>query len=281
MPYLPVDLDGKRKAMDIELALNLPRFSVVGGLLELWERVWRDKSAMVDDIALCAAFGPDMRLRAALVSRDFLEPWQDGLYRVKGAEKWLFGLEGKSRGGKAAAKNLRRGNKPGLAGSPAGGSAGNIAGEPKTAFPGVPGGMPEDGSRQEPRLLHPEAQHPAPTLLPSEEEKRASPPPKGPRLDPDKPEDAWDGVDFWLWTQERRRAGGFAEETAPQREVLDRWWSKCLMSEGVTCRAMRVGFVRGFGADPYWEARGFPFRAFLKGWASYVRLEGGRNAATG
>lgn len=106
MPYLPVDLDAKRKAGEIERALGLPRFSVIGGLLEVWEGVWREKSDAVDDLALGAAFGPSPQIRSALVARDFLEPLEDGRHRVRGAKKWLLGMEGRSRGGHAAKANL-------------------------------------------------------------------------------------------------------------------------------------------------------------------------------
>lgn len=105
MPYLPVDLDGKRKAHAIERALGLPRHTVVGGLLDLWEGVWRDKTDIVDELALAAAFGPDLRIRDALVAREFIDPTEDK-WRVRGASKWLFGMEGRSRGGHAAKSNL-------------------------------------------------------------------------------------------------------------------------------------------------------------------------------
>lgn len=108
MPYLPVDLDAKRKALDIERALVLPRFAVLGGLIELWEGVWREKSDTVDELTLAAAFGPEERVRSALVAREFLEPLPDGRWRVRGAAKWLFGMEGQSRAGKARAASSRR-----------------------------------------------------------------------------------------------------------------------------------------------------------------------------
>lgn len=111
MPYLPLDLDAKRLLEAIERGLSLPRHNMVGGAMELWEAVWRQKSALVDCITLWAAFGPDERITPALVSRGFLEPTGDGKFRVCGAEQWLFGMKGKSRGGHAAKGNLIPGAK--------------------------------------------------------------------------------------------------------------------------------------------------------------------------
>lgn len=112
MPYLPLDLDAKRLLEGIEKGLLLPRHTMVGGAMDMWEAVWRQKSAFVDNITLWAAFGPDERVVPALVSRGFLEPSPDGRYRVCGAEQWLFGMSGKSRGGHAAKGNLIPGPKP-------------------------------------------------------------------------------------------------------------------------------------------------------------------------
>lgn len=106
MPYLPLDLDAKRKLEAIERGLGLPRHTMVGGAMDMWETVWRQKSAEVDNITLWAAFGPDDRIVPALVSRGFLDPIVEGKFRVCGAPEWLFGMKGKSRGGHAAKGNL-------------------------------------------------------------------------------------------------------------------------------------------------------------------------------
>jgi hypothetical protein len=156
VPYLPLDLDAKRKLEAIERGLSLPRHTMVGGAMDLWESVWRawmesrntETAAIVDELAVCSAFGSDPRIRLALVARDFLEPLADGSgWRVCGAAKWLFGLEGKSRGGKAAKANLRQGSQPGVLP----GNRESQIGD----FPAKPGPMPEDASRLDPRLLHP------------------------------------------------------------------------------------------------------------------------------
>lgn len=110
MPYLPLDLDAKHIAHGIERALGLPHTRIVGGLMDMWEVVWRNKKDVIDGLALSGCFGLDERIPAALVAREFLEP-VDGGYRVRGAAKWLFGMEGKSRGGHAAKANLVPGAK--------------------------------------------------------------------------------------------------------------------------------------------------------------------------
>jgi hypothetical protein len=155
LPYLPVDLDAKRKAHGIERALGLPRHTVAGGLTDLWEVVWREKSDTVDELMLDEAFGPDPRIRSALVARDFLEPAEER-WRVRGAAKWLFGLEGRSRGGKASKGNLVPGPKPK-------GSA-EESRRPETA----PSASAEDQPKTplgSPSALSPSTQHPAPRSL--------------------------------------------------------------------------------------------------------------------
>lgn len=111
MPYLPLDLDAKRKLEAIERGLGLPRHTMVGGAMDMWETVWRQKAALVDNLTLWAAFGPNEHIVPALVSRGFLEPSSDGKFRVCGAQEWLFGMSGKSRGGHAAKGNLIPGAK--------------------------------------------------------------------------------------------------------------------------------------------------------------------------
>ena len=105
MPYLPVDIDAKRRAALIEAALGLPKHTAVGGLLDVWEHVWREKRDVVPPLYLRACLGSDDRLIDAFVDAGFLEPVEGG-HRVRGAAKWLFGMEGRSRGGKAAKGNL-------------------------------------------------------------------------------------------------------------------------------------------------------------------------------
>lgn len=110
MPYLPVDLDGKRKADFVDRAFGLPKGTTIGGLIDAWEHVWRTKSDVLAELYITACFGPDQRIRSGVVEAGFLEPC-DGGWRVRGAKKWLLGMEGTKRGGLAAKGNLVPGAK--------------------------------------------------------------------------------------------------------------------------------------------------------------------------
>lgn len=294
MPYLPVDLDGKRKAEEIERALGLPRLSVVGGNVDLWEAVWRawsggktpEEAQYVDDLALGAAYGPDLRIRAALVARDFLEVAGDR-HRVRGAMKWLFGLEGKKRGGKASSGNLNRGSHPGV-------QPGAEVPQ-KVDFPAKPGPMPEDTSRHTPRLFHPapSTQHPdtkqqkllaadpisalgglnVPSVVAGAEPDRraqAHPPPKIRK--PTKDPDLWDADDFWNWAQSRREEGGLVPELKPQGRKLADWYRLCLNTEGVNAIALKHAF-NAYGKNAHWDSANHPFSVFMSQWRTYARKE--------
>lgn len=243
MPYLPVDLDAKRKAHGIERALGLPRHTVAGGLTDLWEVVWRDKTDVVDDLTLDEAFGPDPRIRSAVVARGFLEPVESG-HRVRGAAKWLFGLEGKSRGGKAAKAHLVPGPKLKSAEGPETGSSASAEGKPE------PSPSPPFGS---PSALTPSTQHPAPKVLKERtyvagQKAFAWIPEK-----PTKPDDAWLGMDFWHWAQAKRWEVGLVPERFPnEREVGD--WFSAALAMGITVQSLRLGFVE-FANDEYWKSK--------------------------
>lgn len=305
MPYLPLDLDAKRKLEAIERGLGLPRHTMVGGTMELWEGAWRSwmggaaigVADVADELAMTSAFGSDSRVCPALVSRGFLEAVPGG-WRIRGAAKWLFGLEGKSRGGKTAKGNLKQGSQPGT-------QPGNQESE-KADFPAKPGPKPEDTSRLDPRLLHP-----APSTQHPKEEKREAPPPLNPvvavgglrvesvaagavpgrRIEdrpttarvpttvvaPTKDPEVWDGDDFWCWAQSVRQDGGLLAEAKPR--ALGSWFNTCLMTEGVTAHALKEAFY-AFGEDPYWEAQRFPFQAFMSQWASFARKDSRHAAAS-
>ena len=82
--------------------------------MELWEYVWGSKEDTVSVLVLDGCFGPNDRLRNALIEYRFLEPVDDR-FRVRGAEDWLFRADAASKAGKASAatgkslENLNRG----------------------------------------------------------------------------------------------------------------------------------------------------------------------------
>lgn len=92
---------------------------------------------------------------------------------------------------------------------------------------------------------------------------------------PTNPVEAWTGDDFWRFAQCLRQEGGLIAEPWPEnRRKLGEWWSRCLMTPGVTSEAMRDGFYK-FGQTKHWEKSTppFPFRAFAKQWSDYVTPE--------
>lgn len=111
MPYLAFDLDAKKLVPQVAKSAGVQACEVGWGLLELWDFVWSKKTASVDTLVLTGCFGPNDRIVEALVSYGFLES-EDGGYRVRGAERYLRVAAARSEGGKKAAGNLKRGNKP-------------------------------------------------------------------------------------------------------------------------------------------------------------------------
>lgn len=115
MPYLPIDIDGRRNCAKAAAVLHASPGDVSWALQEMWEHVWREWFAgrresadVLSDLILMGCLGPlseNSKAPDVLVGFGFLERVPTG-YRIRGAAKWLFGLEGKSRGGKAAAGNL-------------------------------------------------------------------------------------------------------------------------------------------------------------------------------
>jgi hypothetical protein len=109
VPYLPLDLDAKRKCALIATATGIPVSQVGWGLTDVWEHVWRTKVDTVPLLVLAGCFSTCIsELLPYLLDEDFgfLEELAGGRYRVRGAKKWLLGMEGRSRGGQAAKSNL-------------------------------------------------------------------------------------------------------------------------------------------------------------------------------
>jgi hypothetical protein len=96
---------------------------------------------------------------------------------------------------------------------------------------------------------------------------------------PTTPEETWTFQDFRRWGEGRRQASGLIPDKPPNDREGSSWWSACLMTPGVTTRAMKEGFY-AFGDDPYWGKRGCPLRAFMSQWEKYVKPEV-PSAATG
>lgn len=156
MSHIAVDLKViEVHAPAVARTLEEPVAITLGGLNLLWHRCWSTKSATITRIGLAGIFGMDrvdLRIEA-MVDAGFLAP-EDGGFRVRGAEKYLRIRAGNSKGGKAAAGNLRRGTQPGGKPETKPGTEPGVSREGAGTKPGVlPGSMP---------ALTPSTEHRAP-----------------------------------------------------------------------------------------------------------------------
>lgn len=103
-PYLSFTLDAKKNAARTARAVGVEVGVVAWGLLELWEYVWGTKKDTVGTLVVDGCFGPNDKLRTALVEYGFLEQVPEG-FRVRGADDWLFRSEAASKAGKASAES--------------------------------------------------------------------------------------------------------------------------------------------------------------------------------
>ncbi len=122
MPYLQVDLDGMDKWPLVATGCGVRADAIYKGFLDLWNLCWRQKSGFVGLIQLECLFdmpGRGERLVDVLCAFGFMEKREAGLW-VSGSEKYLRISEARSKGGKSAQKNLKRGKTPGSSRKPAG-----------------------------------------------------------------------------------------------------------------------------------------------------------------
>ena len=109
-PYIAYELDALKLVPDIARGTGTQEHVVGYGLLRLWSYCWERKADRVGDIHLCSFFAGATGMGPALVAFGFLEA-VGAEYRVRGAERYLRLSEARSKGGKAAAKNLIPGAK--------------------------------------------------------------------------------------------------------------------------------------------------------------------------
>ncbi len=139
MPFLQYDVDAKKKVPLVARAAGLSVAEVGWSLLELWEHVWMAGTDVVEELVLAGCIGPSQPLREALVAFGFLERTESGAWRVKGTDRYTKAEEARSKGGKAAAGNLRRGTVSGAV-SPA--APGCSPAEPRLQPENSPGSVP-------------------------------------------------------------------------------------------------------------------------------------------
>jgi hypothetical protein len=111
MPYLAFDLDAKKRAARAAAGLGVHAGQIAWGLLELWEHAWEAKSETVDALTLSCCFGPDPRVPGVLEAMGFVARGDDGLFRVRGADRYLRITEARSEAGKARAASAKRDSK--------------------------------------------------------------------------------------------------------------------------------------------------------------------------
>ena len=108
--YIAFDLDALNKAPSAARAARVAEDVIIGGLARMWAHCFREKTASLSSIQVAGFFATDADTVPALVAFGFLEQ-ASGTLRVKGADRYLRITEGRSKGGKAAAGNLKKGTK--------------------------------------------------------------------------------------------------------------------------------------------------------------------------
>jgi hypothetical protein len=91
MAYIGFDLDDFAAARVIARAAGVDSFVVVGGLMELYEYCWREKTESVSLEELHGIFGETLcaKLLQPLLRSGFLTTQPEGMYRP---ERWLCEL---------------------------------------------------------------------------------------------------------------------------------------------------------------------------------------------
>lgn len=114
-PHIRVLLDGIKDSHGVATATGMLQPTVLGGLTNLWELVWRagrrdeESPDLVDEVQIAGCFGPyPPGLIGALVAFRFLEAAGAGQWRVRGAEELLRVSRQASEAGKARAEGAKR-----------------------------------------------------------------------------------------------------------------------------------------------------------------------------
>lgn len=132
-PWLQVSIDAIGKVSHVARAVDVQESRIGWGLVQLWEWCWRTKTDRVSTVHLKGFFG--LEASEALAAFGFLEAVAGGLWRVRGADKYLRIAAGQKKGGEASKGNL-------LKGRPSRARAGGGAGTKPETEPGLPLGSP-------------------------------------------------------------------------------------------------------------------------------------------
>lgn len=266
MSYIAFDLDALNAAPNVARAARVPEDTIIGGLLRLWAHAFRRKADVLDELEVRGCFDSQADVLPSLRAFGFLDVAPEGKVRVRGAERYLRISEARSRGGKAASGNLKRGAR-----------------QPERQPELVPGSLPAPAGTQPVDTpgsfpaLTPSTEHRTPS---TKEEDPPQPFENGPLVyeAPDTPSHLWGGDDFFRWAQSVRSKAGWVCERWPKRNV-SAWWSTVTMTPGMEPHRagvdrLRAGFI-AFGGDSHWRAAKppAPFAAFMATWRNFVPTE--------
>lgn len=262
MSFLSFDLDAKKMVQRAARAAGLDNPGpLVWGLLELWELCWMEKRDIVtlEELAGCFGEHANPKTLSALCTFSFLEAQTDS-WRVRGAKRYLRIQDARVEAGKASAARPRN-DRGQLLSSKSPASAGDPHQQTTSSTPNTEHRTPIE-TKEEEAPPSPKASPPA----------RELPPAIGATVTPpDTPPDVWTGPDFEAWAQSIRVKNGLLAERPSNHRKLSAWWSTCLMTEGVTPRALMAGFIE-FGQSDHWEHSKppYPFAAFMAQWTDYT-----------
>ena len=172
MPYLKFDLDALNRAPAVARAAGVSEDTIIAGLARLWAWCFREKVDVVSETHLRGHFGTEVS--GALVAFGFLAVGEEHrTFRVRGAEDYLRVAESRSKGGRLAAGNLKKGTAkqtaekgpqpgqsprltPGSLPAPAGDKPGNVPG----SLPALPPNTKHLAPREEALAPPPAARTP-------------------------------------------------------------------------------------------------------------------------
>ena len=164
MSYIAFDLDALNAAPNVARAARVSEDTIIGGLLRLWAHAFRCKADVLDELEVRGCFDSAADVMPALKAFGFLAEAPKGKLRVRGAERYLRISEARSKGGKAASGNLKRGTRqpggqpelvPGYSPAPAGTQPGVSPGSFPALTPSTEHRTPNTESKSSAVLVEP------------------------------------------------------------------------------------------------------------------------------
>lgn len=242
MSFIAFELDALNHAPFVARAAGVDEEAVIAGLVRMWAWCFREKQEHVTATHVKGFFGVDCT--EALSSFGFTEA-DDGKLRVKGARRYLRVAEARSKGGKAAAGNLRRGSQKQPTDS-------------RSSPPATPRLEPEASRESAPASSRPLHRAPNTEHLTSSSKTLAPAPP------------ATSAEGFFAWAQEHRAEVTKRPRERPPKAGLGAWFSFAMGEVNGDEERLRVAWA-AFCLDQHWAAKGTPWAAWVAQWERYVR----------